>query len=128
MKKIKPIAKEHRFRKWIQRLFGIKQPSKVFAEQIGKGIDEMHLVPSFTRRVFEPVKISVDVADYHLDGLPLTQAEIKCRIQRALATSLTNEIMEKELYIIQKHEDVINFRTHYRASVTILAPKKEGEA
>ena len=126
MKKIKPIAKKHRFLRWIKRLLGIQSPSglRPWPEQ---GIDEMHLMPSFTRRVFEPVKISVDVTDYHLDGLPLTQAEIKCRIQRALATSLTNEIMEKELYTIQKHEDFINFATHYRASVTIMAPKKEGE-
>ena len=128
MAKIKPLRKKRRFRNWIKRFFGIKQPSKILAEHLARGIDEMHLMPSFTRQFFEPVKITVDVKDDHLDGLPLTEAEIKCRIQRALATSLTNEIMEKELYIIQKHEDVINFRTHYRASVTILAPKQEGGA
>jgi len=36
-KKIKPLAKKHRFRRWIGKFFGIRQPSKILAN-----IDEMH--------------------------------------------------------------------------------------
>ena len=42
MRKIKPITEQRRFRNFIRRVFGIKQPSRVFAEYIGGCIDEMH--------------------------------------------------------------------------------------
>lgn len=37
MKKIKPIAKKHRFLRWIKKLLGIQSPSMAIC-----GIDEMH--------------------------------------------------------------------------------------
>lgn len=75
-------------------------------------------------RRLQPIKVSADVVDDRLDGLPLTEAERRARIERALAERLTREIIEKELYSVQKHEDLINFKTHYRASVTIYHAKE----
>lgn len=43
MKKIKPIAKQHRFRRWIKRLLGIQSPSGMTA---WREIDEMHKYPA----------------------------------------------------------------------------------
>lgn len=125
MKKIKPIAAKHRFLRWIKRLLGIQSPSGLWTRSEA-GIDEMHLMPCHLLTL-EQVKVSADVIDDHLDGLPLTEAEWRARLQRDLAEKLAHEIIEKELYTIIKHEDMINFKTHYRASVTILTSKKEDQ-
>ena len=77
-------------------------------------------------RRLQPIKVSADVVDDRLDGLPLTEAERRARIERALAERLTREIIEKELYTVQKHEDLIYFQTRYRATVLIYH-EKEGE-
>ena len=117
--------RKHRFRKWIQRLLGIRSPSEEWLRD-AQSIDEMHTVPC-PRLIIDRVKVFAGVTDDHLDGLPLTEAEWRARIERELAEKLTREIIEKELYTIIKHEDPINFQTHYRASVTILIDKKEDE-
>jgi hypothetical protein len=122
MKKIKPLHKKHRFIRWLKKLFGIKQPSKLLRD-LGN-IDEMHLVKP---RLIEPIKIMTEVSDKQLDRIPLTKAEIQCRVHRALAEKLTREIIEKELYFVQVCEDPINFETHYRATLIIYPPEKEDE-
>ncbi len=126
MKKIKPLAEKHRFRNWLRKLFGVKpRPSSVFSKHIGKELDEMHLLRPVSVNV--PVRISAEVTDRHLDGLPLTKAEIECRVHRALAEALTRQIIEKELYTLTVHVDAPNCETRYRATVTIYAPVKEAE-
>lgn len=43
MKKIKPIAKRNRFRRWLRELFGRRpRPSELFRADIGQAFDEMH--------------------------------------------------------------------------------------
>lgn len=43
MKKIKPIAKRNRFRRWLRKLFGRRpRPSELFRADIGQAFDEMH--------------------------------------------------------------------------------------
>jgi hypothetical protein len=74
-------------------------------------------------RRLQPIKVSADVVDDHIDGLPLTEAERRARIEQALAERLTREIIEKELYTVQKHEDLIYFQTRYRATVLIYHEK-----
>lgn len=74
-------------------------------------------------RRLQPIKVSADVVDDRLDCLRLTEAERRARIERALAERLTREIIEKELYTVQKHEDPIYFQTRYRATVLIYHEK-----
>lgn len=125
IKKIKPIAKKRRFLRWIKRLLGIQSPSgpRSWAE-LGIELDEMH---TYRPKVMVPIQITAGVVDDHLDGLPLTEAERRARIERALAERLTREIIEKELYTIQMHEDAINLKTHYRASVRIYHEKEKNQ-
>lgn len=43
MKKIKPLSKRHRFRRWLRRVFGFKPPEKDFRHLLAD-LDEMHTV------------------------------------------------------------------------------------
>lgn len=108
MAKIKPLSKKHRFTRWLKKLLGIKQPSQILMRDFGV-IDEMHTYKPARR--LEPIKITAEVIDdYCFDGIPLTEAEMKARVQRALAEKLTREVIEHDLFIIQTHEDPINFK------------------
>lgn len=122
MAKIKPLSKKHRFTRWLKRLLGIQSPS---ARIRGfQDIDEMHTYKPTLR--LEPIRITAEVVDdYCFDGIPLTEAEMKARVQRALAEKLTREIIEHELFTIQTHEDPINFKKRYRATLTVYSPNKE---
>lgn len=48
MRKIKPIAKKHRFLRWIKRLLGVKSPSEEWLRG-PKNIDEMHELKAVTK-------------------------------------------------------------------------------
>lgn len=115
--KIKPLRKKHRFLQWLKKLLWRESPSKQ------KNIDEVLALSVFYR--MEPVEITAEVTDHQLDGLLLTEAEMQCRLQRALAEILTKKIIEEELYTMTVHEDAINFEKQYRATVRIYASKKE---
>lgn len=122
MAKIKPLRKKHRFIRWLKRLLDIQSPS---ARACGfQDIDEMHTYKP--ARLLVPIKITAEVVDdYCFDGTPLAEAEMKARVQRALAEKLTREIIEHELFIIQTHEDPIIFKKRYRATLIVYSPNKE---
>lgn len=117
MKKIKLLTEWRRFLRWLRKLFRKKShPSHIkLAEQPVR----------YCCSTLTPVTITAEVIDRQLDGLPLTSAEMQCRIQRALAEKLARMIIENELYTLQVHEDPIHWTRRYRATVRIYAPEKE---
>lgn len=119
MKKIKKTTFADRIRNAWRAFCGKPTGSISFGLEIKKCYE--------CERRLQPIIVSAGVVDDHLDGLPLTEAERRARIERALTERLTREIIEKELYTIQMHEDAINFKTHYRASVAIMIPWKEDQ-
>ena len=120
MKKIKPLRKKHRFIQWLKKFFGIKQPSKLLRE-LGE-IDEMHTYPAFPRQILRQFVVATDIVTVDNTQFPRpTETQIK----RALAEKLAHEIVEKELCTFQTSEDLLEFRTHYRAVITVFAPEKE---
>lgn len=72
-----------------------------------------------------PIQVTVEVIDRQLDGLPLTEAEVDCRVRREIAEKLTHKILEEELYTLRMHDDPIHFEKRYRATVRVYAPERD---
>lgn len=125
MKKIKPLSKKHRFRKWIQRLFGIKQPSKVFAEQIGGSIDEWHLLrPSFPVVRLNPFSISAEIVECNPVTRTWIEDDIPDCVKSELAHKLATVLVEKDLVTYRKCFDAMDIKMKYRATLHVYAPER----
>ena len=125
--KIKPLRKKHRFLRWLEKLFGIRRPPRVFAEHIGAHLDEMH-----TLKCDAPESVTLRKVKFS-EVRPLTdeQKELYTNTMRRLSLigrkDTTSQILclaeEIEYYRdrIRKMEKSIKERTErYKGVIAIL--------